>query len=63
MNTSDSKRKGETADNMRTRLMATAPKKARALSPKPVGFYDVRDLTPSTEHQHFKPVQGGKSHE
>jgi hypothetical protein len=62
-NTSDSKRHGETADNHLTRLMATAPKMARSLQPKPVGFYDVHDLTPSTEHQHFKPVAGGPRHD
>jgi hypothetical protein len=61
--TSDSKRHGETADNHLTRLMATAPKMARSLSPKPVGFYDVHDLTPSTEHQHFPAVRNGKSHD
>jgi hypothetical protein len=62
-NNAHGRRAGETEDNMRTRLMATAPKMARSLSPKPVGFYDVHDLTPSTEHQHFKPVKDGKHHD
>jgi hypothetical protein len=62
-NNAHSRKRGETEDNMRTRLMATAPRMARSLQPKPVGFFDVHDLTPSTEIQHFKPVAGGPRHE
>jgi hypothetical protein len=62
-NNAHSRKRGETEDNMRTRLMATAPHMARSLQPKSVGFYDVKVLMPSTEIQHFKPVAGGPRHD
>ena len=61
--TSDSKPKGETADNHRTRLMATAPHLARKLQPKPPGFRDVREMKTTHEANRNPKVKGARHHD